>query len=226
MKAVLVACGCVGVLLAATGLIRGCLSVRGVTGGVAVWNHERAAVIVNSKTLTFRGSMLQILLTRLKHTAGVPSEPWEVSLQTVITRIANGRAESVRHPFAIQGITVVGESVLGKMTEGGVVRIDLARNDLIPAGVEERDAYWHSRLLAPFTAGEWSADDRFLARSRLGETVMQLVDGAYHVTSSPSDGAWTYRVLGAGMSVVIESIDENPRWSITQIIRIYNDAGR
>jgi len=136
-----------------------------------------------------------------------------VSLQTVITQIANGRADSIQRPFSIQGVTVVGDSVLGKVTDGGVVRIDFARNDLIPARLEERDAYWHSKKLAPFTDGEWSADDRFLARGRLRETVMQLADGTYNVTSSPSDGVWTYRVLGTGMSAVIESIDENPRWS-------------
>ena len=213
MRAILVVGGCVGVLLAVTGLMRGCRSVRTVTGGIAVWNHEHAAVIVNSKTLTFSGSMLRLLLTRLKHTAGVPSEPSQVSLQTVITQIANGRADSIQRPFSIQGVTVVGDSVLGKVTDGGVVRIDFARNDLIPARLEERDAYWHSKKLAPFTDGEWSADDRFLARGRLRETVMQLADGTYNVTSSPSDGVWTYRVLGTGMSAVIESIDENPHWS-------------
>jgi len=170
-------------------------------------------VIVNSKILTFRGSMLRLLLTRLKHTAGVPSEPSELSLQSVITWIANGRADSIRHPFAIEGVTVVGDSVLAKVTYGGVVRIDLASNDLITATAEERDTYWHSRKLAPFTDGKWDADDRFLARARLGETVMQLADGAYHVTSSPSDGEWSYRVLGKGMSAVIATIDENPRWA-------------
>jgi len=96
MRAILVVGGCVGVLLAATGLMRGCRSIRTVTGGIAVWNHEYAAVIVNSKTLTFSGSMLRLLLTRLKHTAGVPSEPSQVSLQTVITQIANGRADSIQ----------------------------------------------------------------------------------------------------------------------------------
>ena len=61
----------------ATGLRHGCRTVRTVTGGLAVWNHERGAVIINAKTLTFRGSVLRLLLTRLKHTAGVPSEASE-----------------------------------------------------------------------------------------------------------------------------------------------------
>jgi len=95
-----------------------------------------------------------------------------------------------------------------------VVRIDLsAANDLVAATPEERDAFWHSSKSAPVTDGKWSADDRFFGRSRLAETVMQLSDGAYHVTSSASAGVWTYRVLERRLSAVIASVDENPRWS-------------
>jgi len=214
MKPVLVSAVCIAALLGAAGVSQSCRTVQSVVGGVAVWNHDRAIVIINSKRLTYRGSVLEVLFGRAKQTAGIPSEPSELSLESVVARIANGRVASTQHPFAIGGVTVVGDAVLGKVTYGDVVRIDLsAANDLVAATPEERDAFWHSSKSAPFTDGKWSADDRFFGRSRLAETVMQLSDGAYHVTSSASAGVWTYRVLERRLSAVIASVDENPRWS-------------
>lgn len=213
MRAALVVAVCIGALLAAAGLSQRCRTVTKVVGGVAVWNRDRAVVIVNSKKLVYRGHVLAILFGAAKQSAGVPAEPSELSLQSVVARIGNDRVESTTYPFAISGVTVVGDSVLGNAGDGNVVRVDLVARDLARATPEQRDAFWHSKKLVPFRDGDWNADGRFLARWRLAETVMQLSDGVYHVTASPSEGVWTYRVLERGLSSVIAAVDENPRWS-------------
>jgi len=75
MKPVLVSAVCIAALLAAAGVSQSCRTVQSVVGGVAVWNHDRAIVIINSKRLTYRGSVLEVLFGRVKQTAGIPSEP-------------------------------------------------------------------------------------------------------------------------------------------------------
>jgi len=213
MRVGLVIAACIGALLAAAGLSQCRRTVRSVVGGVAVWNHDRAVVIINSKSLIYRGSVLKILFGAARQSAGIPSEPSKLSLESVVARIGNERVDSTTHPFAISGVTVVGDSVLGNVGDGNVVQIDLGARDLAPATPEQRHAFWRSYKDPPFKDGNWSADVRFGGRWRLEETVMQLSDGVYHVTAFPSDGVWTYRVLERGVSAVIATVDENPRWS-------------
>jgi hypothetical protein len=181
MRAGFVIAACIGALIAAAALSQRCRTVTKVVGGVAVWNRDRAVVIINSKRLVYRGNVLKILFGAAKQSAGVPSEPSELSLESVVARIGNDRVDSTTYPFPISGVTVVGDSVLGNAGDANLVRIDLvARDPLAPATPQQRAAFWHSHKIPPFKDGNWSADGRFDGRWRLEETVMHLSDGVYH----------------------------------------------
>jgi hypothetical protein len=198
-----------GICISTASIATACRRVSRVIDGVALWNPERGIVVVTSKTLTYRGTLLGLLWGILKRTMGVPSPASTVSLESSVTQVHEGRTDTFRLEGGVHGLSVINGDIFGRTTDGVIVRFDLRRNTFAIADAAERGAYWQSSN--PYADHSWSHDDRFL-NGTAAATTIRLADGSYRISSSMVGSTKVYQLTGGSVASVIATIDETPSW--------------
>jgi len=190
-------------------LVRARREVTVVVDGVALWNRESALVIVTSKNLAYRGSVLNVFWSGLRQTFGIPSPASTVSLESSVLQVHAGRMYSSRHEGGLYRVAVIQGAILAQAGAGEIVRVDLERDTIRSATADERNAYLRNGTSR--SEATWSMDDGFLG-STAASTTMSLADSRYHVSSSRVGRRRIYQVFGQGVSAVVATVDEEPHW--------------
>jgi hypothetical protein len=166
-------------------------------------------VVVTSKTVTNRGTLVGILWGIFKQTMGVPSPASTVSLESSVTQVREGRTDTFRLEGGVHRLKLINGDIFGRISDGAIVRFDLRRNTVATADAAERGAYLHSSN--PYADRGWTHDDRFL-NGTAAATTIRLADGSYRISSSMVGSTKVYQLTGGSVTSVIATVDETPSW--------------